>query len=156
GFSTNTARNTPLPLLLHGVDPNGSNLTYAIVNPPLHGSLSGNAPTVSYAPANGYDGLDSFTFKVNDGMFDSAPATVSIKVIPPPTPPSGIVLSSPDIPVTAGPGAFLAALTAIDINEEDTHTFSLVPGVGDNAQFTVNGNSLIAGPTFAGGPGASF
>jgi len=38
----------------------------------------------------------------------------------------------------------------------DTHAFALVPDFGDNAQFTVVGNALRAGPTFAGGLGTSF
>jgi hypothetical protein len=36
----------------------------------------------SYTPAANYNGLDSFTFKVNDGQADSALATVSITVAP--------------------------------------------------------------------------
>jgi hypothetical protein len=154
--STNTPRNTAVAITLRGSDPQGSNITYSIVTPPQHGSLSGTPPNVLYTPETDYDWQDSFTFKVNDGQFDSAPATVSIKMVPPPTPPSGIVLSSTQISSRAGPGAFVAALRAIDANEGDTHTFTLVPGFGDNAQFTVAGNLLYAGPTFVGGPGVTF
>jgi hypothetical protein len=32
----------------------------------------------------------------------------------------------------------------------------LVPGFGDNSRFALNDNWLVAGPTFAGGPGATF
>jgi hypothetical protein len=158
GFTTNTTRNTPLSLLLRGSDPNGGTLTYAIVTPPQHGSLSGTPPNVQYTPANAYEGSDAFTFKVNDGSFDSAPATVSIQVIPPPTAPSGIVLSSTNISSAARPGSFVAALRANDVNtpQGDTHTFALVPGFGDNAQFVVNGAILNAGPLFAGGVGSTF
>ncbi len=157
-FSTNTAYNTAVSITLRGSDPQGSNLTYSIVNPPAHGALSGTAPNVSYLPATNYGGLDTFTFKVNDGMFDSAPATVSINVIPPPLPPTGILLSSTNISAEAGPGAFIAGLQAVDVNNlyGDSHTFALVPGFGDNSQFTVSGQVLSAGPAFAGGSGASF
>ncbi|HWN93725.1 MAG TPA: lamin tail domain-containing protein [Methylomirabilota bacterium] len=157
-FSTNTAYNTPIAITLRGFDPLGSNLTYSIVNPPAHGTLSGTPPNVTYLPATNYGGLDAFTFKVNDGMFDSAPATVSLNVIPPALPPAGIILSTTNIPSSAGPGAFIAALQAIDINNlyGDTHTFALVPGFGDNAKFTVSGATLVAGPLFVGGPGATF
>ncbi len=157
-FSTNTPYNTPVAITLRGSDPQGSNLTYAIVAPPPNGSLSGTPPNVTYTPSNNFGGLDSFTFKVNDGMSDSAPATVSINVIPPPLPPSGIVLSTTNIPSGAGPGAFLAVLQAIDINNlyGDSHTFAMVPGGADNSQFILTGNVLTAGPTFAGGPGATF
>jgi len=157
-FSTNTAFNTPVAITLRGSDPQGSNLTYSIVTPPAHGSLSGEPPDVTYSPMQDYGGPDSFTFRVNDGAFDSAPATVTIDVIPPATPPSGVVLSTTNIPSSAGPGAFVAALRAIDINTQygDTHTFALVSGYGQNSQFVINGSSLSTGPSFAGGPGATF
>ena len=57
-------------------------LTYTIVTPPAHGTLSGTAPNLTYTPAANYNGPDSFTFKVNDGTVDSATATVSITVTP--------------------------------------------------------------------------
>ena len=55
------------------------------VTPPSHGTLSAvNGATVTYTPASGYVGTDSFTFKANDGGADSNPATVSITVGPAP------------------------------------------------------------------------
>jgi hypothetical protein len=157
-FSTNTTYNTPVAITLRGTDPQGSNLTYSIVSPPAHGSLSGTPPNVTYQPATNYGGLDTFTFKVNDGTFDSAPATVSFEVIPPALPPSGILLSTTNISSRTGPGDFIAALQALDLNNPygDTHTFAMVAGGANNSQFVLNGNVLTASPSFAGGPGASF
>ncbi|HKG98409.1 MAG TPA: lamin tail domain-containing protein, partial [Pyrinomonadaceae bacterium] len=43
----------------------------------------------------------------------------------------------------------------MDINEEDTHSFTLVSGFGDNAMFAISGNQLLAGPGFVGGSGVS-
>ncbi len=40
--------------------------------------------TVTYTPDDGYSGPDSFTYRASDGTADSAPATVSLTVIPPP------------------------------------------------------------------------
>jgi large repetitive protein len=57
-------------------------VTFAIVDAPAHGDLSGSAPNVTYTPTTGYTGDDSFTFKTNDGAQDSAPATVTIHVLP--------------------------------------------------------------------------
>ncbi|HEY3319276.1 MAG TPA: LamG-like jellyroll fold domain-containing protein [Planctomycetota bacterium] len=48
---------------------------------PAHGTLSGTAPNLIYAPAAGYAGPDSFTYSVNDGIVDSNVATVSIEVV---------------------------------------------------------------------------
>jgi hypothetical protein len=58
----------------------GSALTYTIVSSPLHGSLSGTAPTLVYTPASNYSGTDSFTFRANDGTADSNTATITITV----------------------------------------------------------------------------
>ena len=75
-------KNTAKSITLTGSDPNTppQPLTYSVVTSPTHGTLSGAAPNLTYTPATGYVGADSFTFKVNNGSYDSAPATVSITV----------------------------------------------------------------------------
>ena len=58
-------------------------MTFSIATNPTHGTLSGFNPAtgeVTYTPATDYAGPDSFTFTVNDGTTESAPATVSITV----------------------------------------------------------------------------
>jgi hypothetical protein len=81
------SQNVPTSIPLTGTDPDGDSLTFAVVTGPSHGTLSGTAPNLTYASAQGYQGPDSFTFKVNDGAVDSAEATVSIDVVVPPDPP---------------------------------------------------------------------
>ncbi len=49
---------------------------------PTHGTLSGTAPNLTYTPAAGYVGADSFTFTDNNGSLTSSPATVSVTVNP--------------------------------------------------------------------------
>ncbi len=70
------------PITLVGTDPNMPPLpiTYSFTQP-LHGTVSGTAPNVTYTPTVGYFGPDSFTFTVNNGYFTSGPATVSITVV---------------------------------------------------------------------------
>jgi autotransporter-associated beta strand protein len=79
-----TPENTALPITLTGSDPEHSPLSYTIVTHPVHGTLSGEAPNVTYTPTANYHGPDSFTFASNDGTLDSDPATVSITVTPSP------------------------------------------------------------------------
>jgi hypothetical protein len=68
-------------IILYGVDPDDNDtLTYAVVTEPSHGTLSGLPPNLTYTAEAGYEGSDSFTFKVNDGIEDSDLATVSIEV----------------------------------------------------------------------------
>ena len=97
------AEDTRLNITLAGNDPEGASLSYALVDLPAHGSLApqpsgispqckGAATTNQYAylPATNYNGPDRFTFKVNDGQTDSAPAAVSITVTPVNDPPVAI------------------------------------------------------------------
>ncbi|RLS52181.1 MAG: tandem-95 repeat protein [Planctomycetota bacterium] len=70
-------KDTSTPITLTG---SGGTLTYAIVTPPAQGTLSGTAPNLTYTPPAGFSGSVSFTFRVNNGTSNSAPATVSINV----------------------------------------------------------------------------
>lgn len=76
--------NGSVEITLSGLDPeDGTNLTYAVVSGsgPSHGSLSDTTGQVlTYTPNADYFGDDEFTYTVNDGAQDSAPATVSITV----------------------------------------------------------------------------
>ncbi|MDB6124432.1 MAG: hypothetical protein JWQ71_3425, partial [Pedosphaera sp.] len=67
-------------ITLTGSDANGDALTYSVATSPTHGSLTGTAPNLSYTPVANYTGTDSFTFKANDGLVDSAPATISLTI----------------------------------------------------------------------------
>jgi hypothetical protein len=75
-----TVMNTPINITLTGSDPGGGSLTYIIVTPPAHGTLTGTAPNLIYTPDSDWYGADSFTFRVNNGDLDSNIATVSITV----------------------------------------------------------------------------
>jgi hypothetical protein len=154
--SVNTLIDTPLPVHLTGSDPQGSNITYAVVTAPLNGTLTGSPPVLTYTAALHFVGNDQFTFKVNDGEFDSPPATIGIRVLAPPTAPSAIVLSTTNISAGAAPGSFIASLRAIDVNPDDTHSFLLISGVGDAAQFVLTGTQLSASSGFLGGPGRNY
>ncbi len=78
--SATTNEDTAKAITLTGSDVDGNPLTYSVTGSPSHGALSGTAPNLTYTPAANYNGADSFTFKVNDGTVDSAPATVSLTV----------------------------------------------------------------------------
>lgn len=74
-------------ITLTGNDVDSDKLQYSITTRPEHGSLvfGSNFDTsgqLTYTPDANYTGTDSFTFVLNDGIVDSAPATVSINLTP--------------------------------------------------------------------------
>lgn len=80
--SVSVFENNPRTITLAASDPDGQLLSYAIVTPPQHGTLSSSTGNpVTYTPAAGYFGSDSFTFKANDSLNDSNTATVAITVV---------------------------------------------------------------------------
>lgn len=79
-------------IVLTGIDANGDTLVFSIVANPPHGTLSGlnaSTGTVTYRSAANFTGADSFTFKVNDGIADSDPATVTVNAASAPAAASG-------------------------------------------------------------------
>jgi hypothetical protein len=83
-ISTNVTEDASVNITLSGTDPEDDELTYQLVSLPANGTLTTNGalPNVTYTPNADFVGSDSFTYNVNDGTFDSAPATVSITVDP--------------------------------------------------------------------------
>ncbi|MHB0875229.1 MAG: Ig-like domain-containing protein [Anaerolineae bacterium] len=125
-------------ITLAGTDADSDPLTYSVVANPSHGTLSGTAPTLTYTPAADYNGADSFTFKVNDGLVDSATATVSITVTAVNDAPLAVDDSSAtdeDTPVTVAAPGLLA-------NDNDVDSASLAASkVSDPAHGSVTVNA---------------
>lgn len=79
-------RITAAGLLFNDTDPEGDRLTAEKLTSPLHGTLSLNPDgTFLYLPDINYEGQDSFTYRVNDGEFNSPPATVTFTMTPGPS-----------------------------------------------------------------------
>ncbi len=78
-------RDTPQTITLDSSDPDGDLLTCVVQSGPSHGTLYGPTPNltgqVTYAPAAGYTGSDSFTWQVTDPSGAAASATVTIDVL---------------------------------------------------------------------------
>lgn len=75
-----TDQEMSLAITLTGSDVDGDTLNFIVVDGPAHGSLSGAAPNLIYAPEMNYNGTDSFTFRTNDGELDSNLATVTFTI----------------------------------------------------------------------------
>ena len=108
--SLGTGENTAVAVTLTGSDPNTPPLplTYTITTSPLHGTLSGTAPNLTYTPTAGYTGADSFQFTDTNGVATSSPATVTIAV--------GTPIANPQSITTAEGTAKAITLTGVDSN----------------------------------------
>jgi len=68
-------------VLANDTDDEGDTLTAVLDEGPAHGSLQLDLDgTFVYTPDEDFFGTDQFTYKANDGFFDSTPATVIITV----------------------------------------------------------------------------
>lgn len=138
--SASTAEDVPVGITLNAVSPLASpTFTYTIVGQPANGTLSGAGPTFTYTPAQDFNGSDSFTFRVNDGVRTSNTSTVNITVTPENDAP---VLSS--VPASATINelteySFTAHASDVDLPAQ-TLTFSLI---GAPAGATIGASSGV-------------
>ena len=70
-----------LPLTLAGTDPDSLGLSFHLVEMPKNGSLIGTAPNLTYRPKAGFEGMDTFQFRVVAGEHKSEPETIVITVL---------------------------------------------------------------------------
>lgn len=68
-------------ILKNDRDAEGSPLTLTLISNPQHGTLTlSNDGSFVYVPAGGFSGIDTFTYRVSDGVLFSTAATVEISV----------------------------------------------------------------------------
>lgn len=76
-----TTLNTPLSGNLQATSTSGVALTFSLVTNGANGSVVLNSNgAFTYTPNANFTGVDSFTFKANDGLLNSDPSTVTITV----------------------------------------------------------------------------
>ena len=81
GQEITTDEDQAVDFTLFGLSAHDS-ITYNLATIPVHGTVSGSAPDLTYMPEADYAGSDSFTFQVSDGLVASTLATVTITVNP--------------------------------------------------------------------------
>lgn len=74
------SEDTAVNVRLTGRDVDSTDLSYAVVTPPAHGTLSGAAPNLVYTPHADYAGNDSFTYAATADGLSSAPATITLRL----------------------------------------------------------------------------
>ena len=69
-------------VLANDSDPDDDSLSATIVTAPAHGTVTLAADgSFEYVPEQGFEGVDSFTYRASDGVFESTEATVSLTVV---------------------------------------------------------------------------
>jgi hypothetical protein len=141
--SVTTDENTPVPITLTGSVGNGGTISYVITSGPANGTLSGVAPNVTYTPAPGFSGPDSFTFKTVYGPASSAPATVSITVNP--ADPNQDPIAQADSATTRRNTAVSIAVLANDSDPDgDTLTITAVTQGANGTATITNGGTHVS------------
>ena len=106
-------------------DADGDVLTFSLVSNPLNGMVALNGNAATYMPDANFYGEDSFTFLVNDGLFDSNVATINLVVVPVNDAP--YLYPIPDAEIALGE-VFIYILEAFDVD-------------GDDLSYTVTGSA---------------
>jgi VCBS repeat-containing protein len=114
-------------LLSNDFDLSGNSLAAHAVSLPAHGTLVLSSDGgYTYRPADDWNGTDSFTYRISNGVYYSAPAVVTIRVTP-----------VNDAPISVDDTASIAV---------DTTLTARAPGVLRN-DIHVDGDSLVASLT---------
>ncbi|MFL0771128.1 MAG: SwmB domain-containing protein, partial [Prochlorococcus sp.] len=103
-----------------------------------------------------FEDQPSYTIRIqttdNGGLSFSKPIILRVNDLQENTAPSDLLLSESNLDENIVAGSPVAILSSVDINTEDTHSYSLVDGDGDtdNDLFTIDGDQLkiIESPDF--------
>ncbi|MGH7717294.1 MAG: Ig-like domain-containing protein, partial [Gemmatimonadaceae bacterium] len=129
-------------------------LTYAIAEQPEHGELSGldpSAGTVTYTPEAGFTGTDSFAYAASNPGGPSAPAIVTVMVLP-------AAPSCEDASVSATSGQTFQV--ELDCSEPVTFGYFLIDGPAHGRASLVDPEdgtlAYTSNPRFVGSDSVSF
>jgi outer membrane protein OmpA-like peptidoglycan-associated protein len=133
-----------IDVLANDSDPNNDVLTITAVSTPAHGTAVISAGGISYTPAAGYSGADSFTYTISDGRGGSASATVAVTVNPPLVPNEPPVAVNDDGNVLKGYDVDINVLANDSDPDGDPLSVIAVEHTGPgNATLTINADNTV-------------
>jgi peptidoglycan/xylan/chitin deacetylase (PgdA/CDA1 family) len=138
-----TGMNTPVSISITATDVDGDALTYSITAQPVHGTLSGTAPALTYTPAANYSGTDTFTYRATDGQASStATVTITITQLSTNADLSGLTISAG----TLTPAFASGTTSYTDSVANAVTSVTVTPTVSDSqATVKVNNTSVASG-----------
>ncbi|MBZ4422496.1 Calx-beta domain-containing protein [Myxococcus sp. RHSTA-1-4] len=146
--SATLAEDSSKAFALTAFDADGDLLTWTLVDPPAHGTLSGTLPSPLYRPEANYTGPDSFTFQANDGMEDSPLAVATVTVTPVNDAPTVRITSPAHGAAFAAPATVNFEVAASDVEgpvaRVELYQGSTKLGEDSEAPFTFQLDGLVA------------
>ena len=144
--SITTLKNTSSSITLTGTDVDNNSLTYTLTSTPSNGTLTGNAPNLTYTPNLDFDGNDTFKFIASDSTLVSQIATVNITVNS--IPDSNQAPVAEDLAVTTQEDAQVSILLRASDANNNTLTYTIVStptngasaGTAPSLSYTPNSN----------------
>ncbi len=136
-------------LELNGSDPEGQTVSWILAQPPVNGQAtvppSEAQAEVAYTPDSGFTGTDTFLVDLKDPVGAKSRIRINVKINASNAAPTDIALSTAIISDTLGIGETVGTFTVTDPNGTDSHTLTLVAGVGDNHNdlFDLVGDRLL-------------
>lgn len=125
------------------LDITGTPTSVAIASAPAHGTAVVSGTTISYTPAAGYAGPDSFTYTASDAYSTSTAATVSITVSAP-----AVAIDTATLPATTAGTAYVQALSAS--GGAAPYSYAVTSGALPAGVSLSAGGELSGTPTAAG------
>jgi len=97
-----TKKNSETAFTLIARSPDSDPIAWSLITDPAHGTLSGTLPSLTFTPANNYQGADSFFVKITDNTWsDTAKVRITIADVNfPPVVKDSAVTTNEDTPVT--------------------------------------------------------
>ncbi len=131
-------------VLANDSDPDGDTLTITAVSSPAHGTATITSGGISYTPAAGYSGADSFTYTISDGRGGTATASVAVTVNPPADANQAPIAVDDDGGVLKGYDTDIDVLANDSDPDGDPLTVIAVEHTGPgNATITINDDNTV-------------
>jgi Bacterial Ig domain len=136
--------------VLTGNDIDGNPLTFTAATLPVHGLLTMTSTGyITYTPALGYIGTDSFSFRVNDGVVNSSNTTVNINITS-----NGVPIPLGSFTVTSPSSVYSGSVFSVTVQARDlagslmtSYTGSITFSSNDPlATLPLSGASISFGP----------
>lgn len=140
--SVTVSENATVAVTLAASDVDGDTLTFTVAPQPAHGTLTGTLPNLTYTPAPGYYGPDSFSFVANDGAVDSAAASVSVIVSPAPR----------NVVATASAGGTISPAGSLTVPHGTVQIFTITSDTGYHIASVAGCGGTLVGTTYTTAP----